>query len=60
MWAPVGDPGPAAATSDDATHTRRRPRGAKSGPGSGRGRAGLDELQGIAQECSHLLPLYRR
>ena len=53
-WAPVGDPGPAALTSDDATHTR--PGGAKSGsrPGSGRGRAGLDELQGIVQECSHL------
>ena len=52
VWVPVGDPGPAAATSDDATHTRRRPGGAKSGPSSGRGRAELDELQGIAQECS--------
>ena len=51
-WAPVGDPGPAATTNDDVTHTR--PGGAKSGPGSGRGRAGLNELQGIAQECSHL------
>ena len=50
-WAPACDPGPAAATSNNATHTRRRLRGEKSGPGSGRGRAGLDELQGIAQEC---------
>ena len=59
MWVPVGDPGPAATTSDDVTHTRRRPGGAKSGPGSGRRRAGLDELQDIAQECSHLSPLRR-
>ena len=57
-WAAVVDPGPAAATSDEVTHAKSRPRGAKSVAGSCRGREGHDEPQGITQECSHLSPLY--
>ena len=44
-------PGPAAATSVDATHTRRRPGGAKSGPGSGQGSAGVTSCKAFCRSA---------